>query len=62
MDKEISNQIHKTKLGEFRAKPTKNPNLYAIEKKYWGYESSDWIEFGLMKMNEFKEFIKANSK
>jgi len=55
-------EVYETKLGEFRAVPTSDPNLYAIEKKYLGLDSIDWIEFGIMKLNEFKEFIKANKK
>jgi len=53
-------EVYKTKLGEFRAIPTSDPNLYSIQKKYLGLDSWDWIEFGLMKWKEFKAFIEAN--
>jgi len=55
-------KVYETKLGCFRAVPTDHPELYSIEKKYIGIESEDWIAFGLMKLKEFHEFIKANQK
>lgn len=53
-------ETYQNKFGEFRAIPKENSKLYSIEKKYWSLGSDDWIEFGVMKLSEFKEFIKAN--
>ncbi|MHA1271263.1 MAG: hypothetical protein ACTSPY_15835 [Candidatus Helarchaeota archaeon] len=53
-------EIYETKLGEFRAVPTSNPEIFKIEKKIWSLNGTNWLNFGIMKWKEFIEFVKSN--
>ena len=61
MEKE-SCEVFCTKYGYFRAVPINDSELLSIEKKYQSFDKEDWIEFGLMKLKDFKDFINANQK